>query len=83
MDDNKLAFSEVYSLMPQLFISFLFVTAYFIIIGAIIYVEASDELNMQKGENSFMDQIDILIGVLTAGVGQVLNFWLSVNGNGK
>lgn len=60
---------------PQMFISALFFLAYFLILGAIIYIEASDSLNMQQGENSFMDQIQILIGVLTAGVGQVLSYW--------
>jgi len=60
---------------PQMFISALFFLAYFLILGAIIYIEASDTLNMQQGDNSFMDQIQILIGVLTAGVGQVLSYW--------
>lgn len=66
---------QVENYRPQMFISALFFLAYFLILGAIIYIEASDALNMQQGDNSFMDQIQILIGVLTAGVGQVLSYW--------
>ena len=32
---------------------------------------------MKKGENSLMGEVKILIGVLTAGVAQVLNFWFN------
>lgn len=68
-------FQQVENFRPQMFISALFFVAYFLILGAIIYIEASDSVNMQQGANSFMDQIQILIGVLTAGVGQVLSYW--------
>ncbi len=68
-------FRQVENYRPQMFISALFFVAYFLILGAIIYIEASDSVNMQQGANSFMDQIQILIGVLTAGVGQVLSYW--------
>lgn len=60
---------------PQLTISIVFLAAYFLILGAIIMIEASDLMNMKKGENSFMDQIQILLGVLTAGVAHVLSYW--------
>ncbi|MCV6588076.1 MAG: hypothetical protein OIF57_03445 [Marinobacterium sp.] len=60
---------------PQLLMSVVFLAAYFAILAAVIYIEANDSLNMKKGENSFMDQIQILIGVLTAGVGQILSYW--------
>lgn len=60
---------------PQLIMSVVFMAAYFLILGAIIYIEASDTVNMQQGDNSLMDQIQILIGVLTAGVGQILSYW--------
>jgi len=69
---------------PQLIMSAVFMAAYFLILGAIIYIEASDTLNMHQGENSFMDQIQILIGVLTAGVGQILSYWFGgMMGGGK
>lgn len=44
-------------------------------LAAIFAVEASDTVNMQKGENSLMGELQILFGVLTAGVGQILSFW--------
>ena len=60
---------------PQIFISVFFLVAYFLMLAAIFFVEISDTLNMEKGENSLMGELQILFGVLTAGVGQVLNFW--------
>ncbi|MBB1488399.1 hypothetical protein [Oceanospirillum sediminis] len=63
---------------PQLIISIVFFTAYFLVLAVIISIEASDSLNQQKGDNSFMDQIQILLGVLTAGIGQVLSYWFGI-----
>jgi len=60
---------------PQVLISILFLSAYFIMLAAIFAVEASDTINMRKGENSLTGELQILFGVLTAGVGQVLSFW--------
>jgi len=60
---------------PQFSLSLMFVAAYFIIVIIMFLVEASDQHNMQKGENSFMDELQILLGALTAGVGQVLSYW--------
>jgi hypothetical protein len=60
---------------PQVLISVLFLIAYFIMLAAIFYVEISDEMNMQTGDNSLMDELQILFGVLTAGVVQVLSYW--------
>jgi len=60
---------------PQIIISLLFLSAYFLMLAAIFTVEISDTLNMQKGENSLMGELQILFGVLTAGVGQILSFW--------
>jgi hypothetical protein len=65
------------NIMPQLVISAIFLLFYFGMLGAILYVETSDTLNMQQGENSLMGELQILFGVLTAGVGQVLSFWFS------
>lgn len=60
---------------PQIIISVLFLIAYFMMLGAIFTVEVSDTLNMRKGDNSLMGELQILFGVLTAGVGQVLSYW--------
>ena len=60
---------------PQIIISILFLCAYFLMLAAIFAVESSDTLNMSKGENSLMGELQILFGVLTAGVGQILSFW--------
>ncbi len=62
---------------PQLIISILFILAYFLMLGAILYIESSDTINMEKGENSMIDELQILFGAITAGVGQVLNYWFS------
>lgn len=43
----------------------------------IVSVEVSDTLNMKKGENSMMGEVKVLLGVLTGGVGQILNFWFN------
>lgn len=62
---------------PQMILSSIFLVAYFGMLGAIFYVEVSDSLNMKKGENSLMGELQILFGVLTAGVGQILSFWFN------
>lgn len=61
--------------MPQIVISLLFITAYFSLLVWIFYTETSDVLNMKKGENSLMGEFQILMGVLTAGIPQILSFW--------
>ncbi|MBW2742682.1 MAG: hypothetical protein JRE64_28610 [Deltaproteobacteria bacterium] len=63
------------SFSPQIVISVLFLSAYFLMLAAIFFVEVSDIINMQKGENSLIGELQILFGVLTAGVGQILSFW--------
>jgi len=65
----------MFKLKIKLVFSIFFFTAYFSLLGAVLYVEASDTLNMKTGENSMMDVLQILLGVLTAGVAQILNFW--------
>ena len=60
---------------PQMILSVLFLVVYFFMLAAIFVVEVSDDLNMVKGENSLMGEMQILFGVLTAGVGQVLSYW--------
>ncbi len=47
-------------------------------IASIFLVEASDTINMNKGENSLLGELQILFGVLTAGVGQVLSYWFGM-----
>lgn len=60
---------------PQIIISILFLTAYFLMLSAIFAVEISDSTNMLQGANSLMGELQILFGVLTAGVGQILSYW--------
>jgi len=60
---------------PQIILSSIFLIAYFLMLAAIFVVEVSDSMNMEKGENSLMGELQILFGVLTAGVGQILSFW--------
>ena len=68
---------EKTNILPQIIISILFLVAYFVSFGAIFYVEISDALNMKQGENSLRGGIQILFGVITAGVGQIFGFWFS------
>ncbi len=60
---------------PQVLITVLFMLAYFAMLAAIFYVEISDEMNMITGDNSLMEELQILFGVLTAGVLQILSYW--------
>lgn len=60
---------------PRILISTIFLVAYFLMLAAIFAVEASDSINMKSGDNSLMGELQILFGVLTAGVGQILSFW--------
>ena len=60
---------------PQIVLSIIFLVAYFLMLAAIFSIETSDTLNMKQGENSLMGELQILFGVLTAGVGQILSFW--------
>ena len=60
---------------PQVLISIVFIAAYFAMLGSLLAIEASDTTNMLKGENSLIGEIQVLFGVLTAGVGQILSFW--------
>lgn len=64
-------------ILPQTVISVLFLVSYFILLGAMFYVEVSDTLNMEKGENSLLGELQVLLGVVTAGVGQIFGFWFS------
>lgn len=72
--ENARAYSKS-DIKPQITISILFLSAYFLMLVAIFAVEASDTMNMEKGSNSLMGELQILFGVLTAGVGQILSFW--------
>lgn len=69
--------SVIHSKTVQIIFSFMFLLSYIGIIAFILYVETSDTVNMKKGQNSFMGELKLLLGVLTAGLGQILNFWFS------
>ncbi|WP_417356404.1 hypothetical protein [Gallaecimonas pentaromativorans] len=64
-----------HSQLPQIILSVLFLAVYFILLSSMLVVEASDTINMKKGDNSLIGEIQILFGVLTAGVGQILGYW--------
>lgn len=63
----------------QYLFSMIFIIGYLGLIVAMLIIEASDSLNMMKGENSFQGELKILLGVLTAGVTQILSFWFGTN----
>lgn len=65
----------------QFIFSLLFLVGYLLLVTVILFVEISDTMNMAKGENSMMGEVKILLGVLTGGVGQILNFWFNNNKN--
>jgi hypothetical protein len=71
----KVLTRDTLGIRPQVIISALFLSAYFLMMAGIFYVEISDDLNMKTGNNSLMDQLQILFGVLTAGVVQILSYW--------
>lgn len=60
---------------PQFLLSLAFITAYFCIVMIMFLVESSDTINTHKSENSFMGELQILLGALTAGIGQILGYW--------
>lgn len=61
----------------QFILSIIFLISYLSIVGIILFVEISDTVNMEKSKNSMMGELKILLGVLTAAVGQILNFWFN------
>lgn len=76
-DEQKTKSTDTTNHSPQIIISTFFLFGYFLMLAAIFTVEVSDTLNMRKGENSLMGELQILFGVLTAGVVQVLSYWFS------
>jgi hypothetical protein len=82
-ENSTVLLTETSMVSPQFLLSLIFITAYFCIVMLMFFVESSDQVNMVKGENSFMDELQILLGALTAGVGQVLSFWFGRSGDKK
>lgn len=70
---------------PQIILSTLFMTIYALFLSGLFWAEISPNINpgmyqMADGEwakqgESLIDLFQILLGVLTAGVSQILNFW--------
>ena len=70
---------------PQVTITMVFLFAYFSVMITMFYVEASTEFavgmykdkdgNIVKQSSDLLDELKILLGVLTAGVPQILSFW--------
>lgn len=61
----------------QFILSLLFLIGYLVLIVIVLTVEVSDSFNIHKGENSLIGEINILLGVLTGAVAQILNFWFN------
>ncbi|MCR9173495.1 MAG: hypothetical protein NXI10_13420 [bacterium] len=59
----------------QVVLSLLFLLAYLTLIFLVLFLEASGSFHGNKGGDSMLGELKILIGVLTAGVAQILNFW--------
>jgi len=70
---------------PQLVLSVFFIVAYFMVLAAMFWAEVNPGFNpgmyksdtgewIKQGE-SLIDLFQILLGVLTAGVAQILNYW--------
>ena len=68
---------------PQFLLSLTFIAAYFCIVVVMFVVESADTINTQKSENSFMGELQILLGALTAGIGQILSYWFGRSGDKK
>lgn len=64
----------------QFIFSFIFLSAYLALILIILYLETQSSFEIKPGHDSMLGELKILIGVLTAGVAQILNFWF---GNSK
>ena len=62
---------------PKFILSILYLTVYFCMLAAVFYVEIADDITIKTGEDSMMSELQILMGVLTAGVGQILSYWFS------
>ncbi len=60
---------------PQIMISACFLGSYFLMLLIMFSVEVTPWFEATKGEGSIMGELQILLGVLTAGVGQILSFW--------
>lgn len=70
---------------PQVMLSITFIVGYFIFLAGLFVAEVSPDFNpgmyqLASGEwvpqsESLIDLFQVLLGVLTAGVSQVLNFW--------
>ena len=64
------------TLIPQLVLSTLFVVGYFALCWALL----SKQIEIAE---SMRDIFVVLVGVLTAGVSQILNFWLGTSAGSK
>lgn len=59
----------------KFYFSLVFIIGFFIMIFMMFWVEASDSLNMKKSENSFLNELDILLGIIVAAMGQIMYYW--------
>lgn len=59
----------------QVILSFVFIIAYLTLIFVVLFMETNGSFTIKPNHDSMLGELKILIGVLTAGVGQILNFW--------
>ncbi|MHA7102264.1 hypothetical protein [Roseivirga pacifica] len=64
----------------QFVFSLIFLIAYLALIFIVLFLETQSSFEIKPNHDSMLGELKILIGVLTAGVAQILNFWF---GNSK
>lgn len=64
----------------RIVLSFVFLTAYLVLVFMILHHELSGGAEAHDHPDSMMGELKILIGVLTAGVGQILHYWFGPGG---
>ncbi len=64
-----------HNLRPQIYMSLSFLVCYFFLLFAMFYVATFTTYGKTSGQESLWDELQIFMGLLTAGVAQILNFW--------
>jgi len=76
VDDRKSA-RELASnnIKPQIYMSVVFLLFYFSFLASLFYVAVFTTYGKTPGQESLWSELQIFMGLLTAGVGQILSFW--------
>ncbi len=67
----------------KFYFSLIFIIGFFFLTFMMFWVEASDTVNMSKGENSFLNEIDMLLGIIVAAMGQIIYYWFGRSSTAK